>query len=108
MNLGLALEGAMIGIRGQRHTADSKTLHHFVSGWTGGLFKATLHRVITQQTPEGGYKQRFSIAYFVQPVDEVVLNPISPDGTIDVTPGAQTSRDFYEARMAASQAAALA
>lgn len=41
-----------------------------------------------------------------QPSDNVVLNPIASDGTISITTDALTSKAFYEARMAASAAAA--
>ncbi|ORY92689.1 hypothetical protein BCR35DRAFT_349034 [Leucosporidium creatinivorum] len=79
-----------------------------MEGWTGGLFKATLHRVLTHSAPDGSFSGRKSIAYFVQPSDNVVLNPIAPDGTITITSSALTSKAFYEARMAASAAAAAA
>ena len=39
--------------------------------WSGGAYRATLHRVVF---PEGqdDLKDRFSLAYFVQPDDQVV------------------------------------
>ncbi|KAI5480448.1 Clavaminate synthase-like protein [Pseudohyphozyma bogoriensis] len=70
--------------------------------WSSNVLKATLHRVITHTEPEGGFKARKSIAYFVQPKDEVVFNKISPDGTIATDDNAMTSREFFDARMSAT------
>jgi hypothetical protein len=43
--------------------------------WSGGAYKATLHRVVFPTPKEGTSEDlegRYSIAYFVQPDDEVV------------------------------------
>lgn len=43
--------------------------------WSGGAYKATLHRVVFPTPKEGTVEDldgRYSIAYFVQPDDEVV------------------------------------
>jgi isopenicillin N synthase-like dioxygenase len=43
--------------------------------WSGGAYKATLHRVVFPTPKDGTIEDlegRYSIAYFVQPDDEVV------------------------------------
>jgi isopenicillin N synthase-like dioxygenase len=41
--------------------------------WSGGIYKATLHRVIFPKAIDGEeMKDRYTFAYFVQPDDEVV------------------------------------
>ena len=92
--------------------------------WTGGQFKATLHRVVMHTLPDGSFKGRKSIAYFVQPEDSVastsphqhgslalittfqVFNPIQADGEIIPTPGALTSKAFFLERLNATMVAA--
>lgn len=73
--------------------------------------KATLHRVVFPSTPApatdsaspgAGFAGRRSIAFFSQPKHDVVFNPISKDGTITVTPGALTSKEFFIERMKAA------
>ena len=39
--------------------------------WSGGAYKATMHRVVFPKST-GGVKERYTLAYFVQPDDEVV------------------------------------
>lgn len=41
--------------------------------WTGGLFKSTVHRVVF---PPGEQADRYSIAYFCQPLDDATLDPV--------------------------------
>ena len=42
--------------------------------WTGGLLKSTVHRVIF---PKGGPREdRYSLAYFLQPLDDANLIPV--------------------------------
>ncbi|ORY88055.1 hypothetical protein BCR35DRAFT_338204 [Leucosporidium creatinivorum] len=73
--------------------------------WTNGLYKANLHRVVFPTTAESnGFPGRRSIAFFSQPRLEVVLNPVSADGTIAETPGALTSEQFFLERMKAAAA----
>ncbi|KAL8292557.1 hypothetical protein RQP46_001169 [Phenoliferia psychrophenolica] len=73
--------------------------------WTGGQFKATLHRVVVHGMPDGSFLGRKSIAFFVQPEDSVVFNTIQPDGRIVATEGSLTSKQFFVERMAATVAA---
>ncbi|GAA5914339.1 hypothetical protein JCM6882_008165 [Rhodosporidiobolus microsporus] len=73
-----------------------------VEAWTSSTLRATLHRVVVQPEPDGGFKQRMSMPYFVQPKPDVVFNPISPDGTIQEVAGAKTSRQFFIDRQTAS------
>ncbi|KAM0750482.1 Clavaminate synthase-like protein [Meredithblackwellia eburnea MCA 4105] len=74
--------------------------------WTGGMFQATLHRVVMHNAADGSFQGRKSIAFFVQPEDSVVFDTIQPDGTIVKTPGALTSREFFKQRMDAIMVAA--
>ncbi|GAA5839341.1 hypothetical protein JCM11251_003955 [Rhodosporidiobolus azoricus] len=73
-----------------------------VEAWTSSTLRATLHRVVVQPEEDGGFKQRLSMPYFVQPKPDVVFNPISPDGTIKEVAGAKTSRQFFIDRQTAS------
>ena len=41
--------------------------------WTEGVLKSTVHRVVF---PEGGSEDRYSIAYFCHPLDEVVIEAV--------------------------------
>ncbi|KAK3650692.1 hypothetical protein LTR56_006097 [Elasticomyces elasticus] len=41
--------------------------------WTGGLLKSTVHRVIF---PQGGGEDRYSMAYFCQPLDDALLEAV--------------------------------
>ena len=46
--------------------------------WSGGAYKATLHRVVFPAPPkEDGLKGRYSVTYFVQPDDDVVSVALS-------------------------------
>lgn len=44
-----------------------------LSYWTGGLLRSTKHRVVF---PRGAMRDRYSIAYFCHPLDEVELEPV--------------------------------
>jgi len=44
-----------------------------LSYWTGGLLRSTKHRVVF---PKGTTKDRYSIAYFCHPLDDVELEPV--------------------------------
>lgn len=41
--------------------------------WTNGLLKSTVHRVVF---PEGESEDRYSIAYFCQPLDKVEIEAV--------------------------------
>ncbi|WPG99778.1 putative oxoglutarate/iron-dependent dioxygenase, non-hem dioxygenase domain-containing protein [Acrodontium crateriforme] len=41
--------------------------------WTGGLLKSTVHRVIF---PQGDAGDRYSMAYFLHPLDDAALEPV--------------------------------
>ncbi|GAA5846105.1 hypothetical protein JCM9279_004787 [Rhodotorula babjevae] len=73
-----------------------------VEAWTSGVLRATLHRVIVQPDADGGFRARRSMPYFVQPRDQVVLNPIKMDGTVDESERAVTSVEFFRQRIGAS------
>lgn len=98
-----------------------------LEAWTSGVLRATLHRVNVQPEPvHGGFRERKSMPYFVQPRDQVrfmpprrvlrwtltsalhrdaaqvVLTPIKPDGTIEPVEGAKTSLEFYLDRIGAT------
>jgi hypothetical protein len=50
--------------------------------WSGGIYKATLHRVIFPKPIEGEeMKDRYTFAYFVQPDDDVVC----PKSSLEIT-----------------------
>ncbi|KAK3110124.1 hypothetical protein LTR53_015913 [Teratosphaeriaceae sp. CCFEE 6253] len=47
--------------------------------WTGGLLRSTVHRVIFSPPTDGdgdGGGDRYSMAYFCQPLDEALLEPV--------------------------------
>ena len=49
--------------------------------WSGGAYKATLHRVVFPPAKEGqALESRYSITYFVQPDDEVEIRPVLGEG----------------------------
>ncbi|GAA6030525.1 hypothetical protein JCM8097_006188 [Rhodosporidiobolus ruineniae] len=78
-----------------------------LEGWTGGVLRATLHRVVLPSSgPNGEAAGRRSVPYFVNPTLDTVLNPIRPDGTIEVKPGAKTMREFLQDRIATTKEAA--
>lgn len=79
-----------------------------MEAWTGGLAKATLHRVVPQPRPEGGFKARKSMPYFARADDNVVLNPVDSEGHIEVTKGAMTSSAFFNERLNATLLASAA
>eukprot|EP00741_Cyanophora_paradoxa_P009464 tig00000144_g9168.t1 len=52
--------------------------------WTGGLFKSTLHRVAAPQSPT---PERYSVAFFVHPNHDALIETISrPEGTPETHP----------------------
>ncbi|KAK6904071.1 hypothetical protein I203_107585 [Kwoniella mangroviensis CBS 8507] len=79
--------------------------------WSSGIYKATLHRVgfpnsisshsETEQDEkeEAGLVDRYSLAFFVQPDDNVELNPILPGGKIDYTKKAITSGELFNTKL---------
>lgn len=68
VNVGLAMEGELSATL---FPTPRFLTNIFPTGWTGGLFRATLHRVITHSAPDGSFTGRKSIAYFVQVSAEV-------------------------------------
>lgn len=44
--------------------------------WTNGLLKSTVHRVIFPKDARKGGEDRYSMAYFCHPIDEVELVPV--------------------------------
>lgn len=59
--------------------------------WTGGLLKSTVHRVVFPQNTKKNEKKkkesdRYSLAYFCHPLDEVLLEPV-PSRKIPVEGG---------------------
>jgi hypothetical protein len=95
--------------------------------WSSGVYKATMHRVIFPTKPaeaEGldggsgvGLGDRYSLAYFVQPDDDVVsalnflatcrscklmiqpLNPVLSGGRIDTSKKAITSGELFDFKL---------
>ncbi|KAK4554355.1 hypothetical protein LTR86_008563 [Recurvomyces mirabilis] len=77
--------------------------------WTGGLLKSTVHRVIF---PKDGGGDRYSLAYFCHPLDDVLLEPVpsalvqkymkqtGKSGSRDGR--AMTAKDHLMARLAAT------
>ncbi|EXJ75139.1 uncharacterized protein A1O5_01835 [Cladophialophora psammophila CBS 110553] len=47
-----------------------------LSYWTNGILKSTVHRVIFPQDARRGGEDRYSIAYFSHPGDDVELTPV--------------------------------
>ncbi|GAA6009952.1 hypothetical protein JCM10207_002170 [Rhodosporidiobolus poonsookiae] len=79
-----------------------------LEGWTGGIMRATLHQVMPTADGADGLRGRRSIAYFANPRGDVVLNPISADGTIKEDAKAKTMKEFLEDRIKTTEAAAAA
>ncbi|ORY25332.1 hypothetical protein BCR39DRAFT_544332 [Naematelia encephala] len=75
--------------------------------WSGGTYKATLHRVVF---PEEETEDRWSIAYFVQPDDEVVIQPVMGAGKVDESVPPITSGELFGSKLRESmeRTAALA
>ncbi|WWD00238.1 hypothetical protein V866_007147 [Kwoniella sp. B9012] len=77
--------------------------------WSSGIYKATVHRVVFPNSPsspskqdqenEAGLADRYSLAFFVQPDDNVELNPILPGGKIDYTRKAITSGELFNTKL---------
>lgn len=44
--------------------------------WTGDLFKSTVHRVVIPTSPTQQERERFSIALFVHPDDETMIETL--------------------------------
>ena len=47
-----------------------------MSFWTNNLFKSTIHRVVFPHGAVEGGKDRYSIAFFGQPIAATVLEPV--------------------------------
>ncbi|KAG8983868.1 hypothetical protein FRB90_005680, partial [Tulasnella sp. 427] len=81
--------------------------------WTGGRFPSTVHRVSLPRTKEEA-QDRFSIAYFLHPDDDVLLGRLTNDGEdvntrlkarFGVDPKEPlTAKDWLERRLAATYA----
>lgn len=75
--------------------------------WTGGLLKSTVHRVVF---PENGKdaEDRYSIAYFCHPLDDVLLEPVPSEmvrSHVQSGPGRRheiTARQHLMERLAAT------
>ncbi|WRT65087.1 uncharacterized protein IL334_002029 [Kwoniella shivajii] len=70
--------------------------------WSNGMYKATLHRVIfpvSEGEKSGTTKDRYSMAFFVQPDDNVAFQPILPGGKIDNTIKAITSGELFNSKL---------
>jgi isopenicillin N synthase-like dioxygenase len=67
-----------------------------MEAWTGGLCKATLHRVIFPKSPSS--KARRSIAYFGTPDPTVLLTPVRKGRVLDNVP-VRTASDFFRERL---------
>jgi len=79
-----------------------------LSHWTGGLLRSTVHRVVF---PKGTTRDRYSIAYFCHPLDEVELIPVPSDvvrrfteekGEVDGNGATLTARDHLLSRLKAT------
>lgn len=79
-----------------------------LSYWTGGLLRSTKHRVVF---PKGTAKDRYSIAYFCHPLDEVELEPVpskmvkkfaAENGEANGVGGTLTARDHLLSRLEAT------
>ena len=70
--------------------------------WTCGLLKSTVHRVVFPKEKAG---DRYSMAYFCHPLDEVLLEPVPsskiPAGLKNGKEG-MTARDHLMERLAAT------
>ncbi|KAG8894324.1 hypothetical protein FRC00_009103, partial [Tulasnella sp. 408] len=81
--------------------------------WTGGRFPSTIHRVSLPKTQEDA-RERFSIAYFLHPDDDVLLERLTEDGDdvnarlkarFGVDPNEPlTAKQWLETRLAATYA----
>lgn len=76
-----------------------------LSYWTNGLLKSTVHRVVF---PNGGGKDRYSIAYFCHPVDdapliaipsEIVATEAGSNATVNTSGGHMTAAEHLKSRL---------
>ncbi|WVQ82877.1 hypothetical protein IAT38_005013 [Cryptococcus sp. DSM 104549] len=73
--------------------------------WSSGMYRATLHRVIFPEVTEEereakeGYVDRDTLAFFVQPDDDVQFQPILPGGKIDTSVKAITSGELFDMKL---------
>lgn len=58
---------------GRRELPVLVNIGDLLEDWTGGLLKSTVHRVVF---PVGESNDRYSIAYFCQPLDHARLDPV--------------------------------
>ncbi|GFZ49078.1 hypothetical protein JCM24511_06828 [Saitozyma sp. JCM 24511] len=65
--------------------------------WSSGAYKATLHRVIFPD--EGALGDRDTLAFFVQPDDDVALHPVLPGGIVDTSQKAITSGELFDSKL---------
>jgi len=69
--------------------------------WTGGKFKSTVHRVaLPRSTEEAG--ERYSIAYFLHPEDDVLLTRVTDNQIPDPSEPVLTARQWLEQKLAAT------
>ncbi|CAD6570347.1 MAG: hypothetical protein TREMPRED_005736 [Tremellales sp. Tagirdzhanova-0007] len=70
--------------------------------WSGGAYKATLHRVIFPQ-PSTHHAERlpdrYTFAYFVQPDDEVEIQPVLQDGKVDLSVSAIRAGELFGSKL---------
>ncbi|KAK8846702.1 hypothetical protein IAR55_005789 [Kwoniella newhampshirensis] len=74
--------------------------------WSSGMYRATLHRVIFPSPSEEeikaaqeGLADRYTLAFFVQPDDDVAFQPILPGGKIDTSVRAITSGELFDSKL---------
>ncbi|KAK4685315.1 hypothetical protein P7C73_g4834, partial [Tremellales sp. Uapishka_1] len=78
--------------------------------WSGGNYKATLHRVIFPDEEEEQRRRRadteiepledrYTLAFFVQPDDDVAFQPILPGGKVDTSFKAITSGELFDQKL---------
>ncbi|KAL7424584.1 hypothetical protein Q5752_000268 [Cryptotrichosporon argae] len=77
--------------------------------WSGSNYKATMHRVIFPTRPARqpgseapdveGLRDRYTLAYFVQPDDNVPFHPVRAGGQIDYAEEAITSGELFDLKL---------
>ncbi|KAK1926686.1 hypothetical protein DB88DRAFT_508775 [Papiliotrema laurentii] len=68
--------------------------------WSGGAYKATLHRVVFPPAKEGeGLQGRYSVTYFVQPDDQVEIRPVLQGGANVKEGEPVTSKDLFGGKL---------
>ncbi|KAL6246263.1 hypothetical protein RBB50_006498 [Rhinocladiella similis] len=68
-----------------------------LSLWTGKALKSTMHRITWEGLPKD--KNRYSIAYFINPNYDAVLNPSKDPSAIAELNTELTYRDYYQLRL---------